>query len=306
MRLVLALGGNTLLHRGEDPRGAPVRPDHLARAVETAAAVARDHEVILTHGNGPQVGLLALQAEAYDPRHPVGLDVLGAQSQGLIGYLLARELRNRLPGRSVVAVLTHVRVDGEDPAFVEPEKPVGPRYPEAEAREIAEARGWSVGPDGDGWRRLVPSPRPQAVLEARTLESLVDEGALVICGGGGGIPVLDGPRGLVGAEAVVDKDATAVLLAREVGAEGLVLLTDVPGVLQDFGTPHARLVTRMTVSEARDFPGAAGSMGPKIRACTDFISGGGAFAAIGSLEAGLDVVRGTAGTRIVPNGAPPG
>jgi carbamate kinase len=297
----MALGGNALLRRGEDPRGAPVRPDHLARAADTAAAVARGHELVLTHGNGPQVGLLALQADAYDPVHPVGLDVLGAQSEGLIGYLLARELRNRLPGRAVVGVLTQVLVHDDDPAFAEPDKPVGPRYSEAEAREMADARGWSVGADGEGWRRLVPSPRPRAILEARSLESLVDRGALVICGGGGGIPVVATPGGLVGAEAVVDKDATAVLLAREVEAQGLVLLTDVPGVLRDFGTARARLIRRMTVSEAREFPGVSGSMGPKIRACADFIAGGGAFAAIGSLEAGADVVRGAAGTRIVPD-----
>jgi carbamate kinase len=302
VRIVLALGGNALLRRGEDPGGAPVRQDHLAQAAETTAAIAREREVVLTHGNGPQVGLLALQAEAHDPDHPVPLDLLGAESGGLIGYLLARELGNRLPGRSVVTVLTQVRVDGDDPAFHAPKKPVGPVYTESEARHRAREKGWSVGPDGSGWRRLVPSPTPRAVVEADAIRTLVEGGCLVICGGGGGIPVTDGSHGLVGAEAVVDKDATAVLLARAVDAEGLVLLTDVDGVFRDFDTDRPRLVSRMTASEARAFPGEPGSMGPKIRACADFVEGGGSFAAIGSLEAGLEVVRGDAGTRIVPDG----
>lgn len=274
--------------------------EHLARAADTAAAVARDHDLVLTHGNGPQVGILALQAEAYDAKHPVGLDVLGAESEGLIGYLLARELRNRLPNRSVVALLTQVYVDPGDPAFESPDKPVGPRYSGPEARELAHSRGWTVGQDGERWRRLVPSPRPRALVEPDALRTLVDAGTLVICGGGGGIPVVRGPEGVVGAEAVVDKDATAVLLARVVQAQGLVLLTDVAGVYRDFGSPGARLVPEMTVSEARAFPGASGSIGPKIRACVDFIEGGGSFAAIGALEAGAEVARGRAGTRIVP------
>jgi carbamate kinase len=263
--------------------------------------MARHHEVVLTHGNGPQVGILALQAEAYDPEHPVGLDVLGAESEGLIGYLLARELRNRLPDRSVVALLTQVSVDPEDPAFGSPDKPVGPVYSERAAHELARRRGWSVGPDGPGWRRLVASPRPRALVEPDALRTLVGGGSLVICAGGGGIPVVRGPHGLVGADAVVDKDATAVLLARVVEADGLVLLTDVPGVLQDFGTDSPRLIEAMSVAQARAFPGAAGSIGPKIQACADFIEGGGTFAAIGSLDAGAEILRGAAGTRIVPD-----
>lgn len=306
MRIVLALGGNALLRRGEHPGGAPVRRDHLIQAAESAAAIAREHEVVLTHGNGPQIGLLALQGEAHDPEHPVPLDLLGAESAGLIGYLLARELRNRLPARSVAAVLTQTLVDPDDPAFQAPNKPVGPGYTEAEARIRARAQGWSVGPDGERWRRLVPSPTPRAVVEADAIRALADGGYLVICGGGGGIPVIQGPRGLVGAEAVVDKDATAVLLARAVDARGLVLLTDVDGVFRDFRTDRRRLVSRMTVSEARAFPGESGSMGPKIQACADFVEGGGDFAAIGALEAGVEVVRGAAGTRIVPDRRVPG
>ena len=299
MRVVVAIGGNALFQRGDDPGGRPVEMDRLADAVDAVAAIAREHEVVVTHGNGPQVGLLALQAETYDPTHPADLDVLGAESEGLIGYLLARELRSRLPDRQVAAVLTQVRVDPDDPAFDAPDKPVGPIYPRSEARRLAAERGWTVGPDGDAWRRLVPSPRPLEVLEAPTLRTLVEAGTLVVCGGGGGIPVAASEGRMVGVEAVVDKDATAVLLARALDAEGLVLLTDVPGVLEGFGSDHPRTIRRMTTLEARAFPGSRGSMGPKLRACADFVEGGGGFAAVGALEDGAAVVRGEAGTRIV-------
>lgn len=299
MRVVVAIGGNAL-HEGSGA-GDAVSSARLSAAVGAIAAIAREHEVAVTHGNGPQVGLLALRAEAYDRRHPVDLDLLGAESEGLIGYLLAREIRSQLPDREVVAVLTQVLVAPDDPAFADPEKPVGPSYPEDEARRLASARGWRVGPTGEAWRRLVPSPRPLEILEARSLRRLVEAGALVVCAGGGGIPVARVGGTLRGVEAVVDKDATGVLLARALDADALVLLTDVPGVMRDFGTDRARLIERMTVGEARGFPGAQGSMGPKLRACADFVAGGGAFAAIGSLEEGPDVARGRRGTRIVPD-----
>ncbi|MEJ2541210.1 MAG: carbamate kinase, partial [Gemmatimonadota bacterium] len=270
MRVVVALGGNALLRRDEDGTRGPVGMAHLHEAVSAITTIAAQHEVILTHGNGPQVGLLALQAEAYDPEHPTGLDLLGAESEGLIGYLLARELGNRLPDRVVTAVLTQVLVNRDDPAFQDPDKPIGPGFPESEARRLAKRKGWTVGPDGGEWRRLVASPRPQAVLEAESLSLLVDAGVLVICGGGGGIPVTRDSDGKVrGVEAVVDKDATAVVLARVLDAGGLVLLTDVPGVMEEFGTPEARLRERMTPAEARSFPGEPGTMGPKLRACAD-------------------------------------
>ncbi|MDT8342719.1 MAG: carbamate kinase, partial [Longimicrobiales bacterium] len=279
------------------PAGAS--PEHLASAAEGVAAVARTHAVVLTHGNGPQVGLLALQAEAAGAEAPTPLDVLGAESEGLIGYLLAREVRSRLPGRPVTALLTQVEVDPDDPAFTSPDKPIGPVYDEGEARSLAHSRGWTVARDGDGWRRVVPSPAPRRLLEEDILRLLVEQGVLLICAGGGGIPVtLDAAGRVSGVEAVVDKDATAVLLARAVGAAGLLLLTDVPGVMEAWGTPDPRLVRRMTPAEARAFPAPEGSMAPKLRACADFVEGGGAFAVIGPLEQGPALLAGTAGTRI--------
>lgn len=300
MRVVVALGGNALLRRGERVR-EQVHLQHLAGATDTLAAIAGTHELIVTHGNGPQVGLLALQAEAYDPDHPVPLDVLGAESEGLIGYLLARELRNRLPNRSVAALLTQVQVDVDDPAFQAPSKPIGPVYTREEAQRLEVQRGWNVGRDGDHWRRIVPSPAPLAILEESTLRLMVEHGVVVVCAGGGGIPVVVDPNGVIrGVEAVVDKDATAALLARRLDAGGLVLLTDVEGVMEDFRSDSPRLISRMTPGEARAFDGESGSMGPKLRACADFVEGGGAFAAIGRLEDGARVVEGDAGTRIIP------
>lgn len=297
-RVVVALGGNALLRRGEGGASA-ASPDHLSSAADAVADLARDHEVVVTHGNGPQVGLLALQAEALrDSGAPAALDVLGAESEGLLGYLLERELRTRLPGRAVAALLTQVEVDPRDPAFHRPTKPIGPIYDEARARALAGQRGWTVGPDGDHWRRLVPSPAPLRILEAETISLLVDHGIVVVCAGGGGIPVtLDASGWVRGVEGVVDKDATAALLARAVGADGLVLLTDVSGVMEGFGTPAPRLVREMTPDEARSFDAPEGSMAPKLRACADFAESGG-WAAIGALEEARQVVSGAAGTRV--------
>jgi len=297
-RVVVALGGNALLRRGEGGVSA-ASPDHLSSAADAVAELARDHELVVTHGNGPQVGLLALQAEAIPGTGAsASLDVLGAESEGLLGYLLERELRARLPGRAVAALLTQVEVDPRDPAFRRPTKPIGPVYDEGRARALAAERGWTVGPDGDHWRRLVPSPAPLRILEAETIALLVDHGVVVVCAGGGGIPVtLDATGWVRGVEGVVDKDATAALLARAVGAEGLVLLTDVPGVMEGFGTPSPRLVGQMTPNEARAFHAPEGTMAPKLRACADFAEGGG-WAAIGALEEAREVVSGAAGTRV--------
>lgn len=299
-RVVVGLGGNALMRRGED-RATGAAVGHLSRAADVLAEVARDHALVVTHGNGPQVGLLALQAEALAGEMPTPLDVLGAESEGMLGYLLERELRTRLPSTSVAALLTQVQVDPLDPAFRHPTKPIGPVYSKEKAGALARARGWQVGPDGDHWRRVVPSPTPLRILEAETLALLVDHGVVVVCAGGGGIPVTVDESGWVrGVEAVVDKDATAALLARTVSADGLVLLTDVPGVMDGWGTDSATLIPRMTVEEAKAFPAAAGSMGPKIRACADFVAASGGYAAIGRLEDGLAVVEGRAGTRITP------
>lgn len=300
MRVVVALGGNALLRRGDDPAAGASR-GHLARAAEVLGEVARRHTVVVTHGNGPQVGLLALQAEAVEGEEPTPLDVLGAESEGMLGYLLERELRTRLPDRPVAALLTQVEVDPLDPGFRNPSKPIGPVYGEGEARALARSRGWTVAPDGPHWRRVVPSPRPLRILEAETISLLVEHGVVVVCAGGGGIPVTVDPAGMVrGVEGVVDKDATASLLARTVGARRLVLLTDVPGVMEGWGTANPALVRTLTASDALAFPAEAGSMGPKLRACAEFVTATGGSAAIGALEEGIAVVEGRAGTRIVP------
>jgi len=300
--VVVALGGNALLQRGE-----PVSAEHQRRNLRSAgasiAAVATDHHVVLTHGNGPQVGLLALQEASYSDIFQNPLDVLGAETEGMIGYLIEQELANRLPGREILTLLTRVEVDPDDPAFQNPSKPIGPVFPPEEARRIAELRGWSLAPDGDGLRRVVPSPLPREIIPAKIFRRLLVRGVLVICAGGGGIPVVWEEGGWRGVEAVIDKDRTASLLAREVGADALVMLTDVPHVQVGFGTPEARPVKRTTPSELRalahHFP--AGSMGPKINAAIEFVEETGGFAAIGSLSDAPAIVRQEAGTIVLPD-----
>lgn len=296
MRIVVALGGNALVRRGE-----AVTREAQARNVETAAeaiaAIARDHEVILTHGNGPQVGLLAVQ-DASSPSG-YGLDVLGAESQGLIGFLLEQALRVFLADRPIASLLTTVLVDAADPAFARPEKPVGPLYDAATAGRLGPTKGWAIVPDGSGFRRVVPSPRPLRVLEAEPIRVLVDAGVLVICAGGGGVPVVERPGGgFEGVEGVVDKDRTSALVATELGAERLVLLTDVEGVFRGWGTPNAALIREATPSELRSLALAPGSMGPKIEAACDFVERTGHMAVIGSLDRAVGVAAGQGGTII--------
>ena len=241
MRVIIALGGNALLRRGQ-PLDADVQRANVHEATAVLAQIACDHEVVVTHGNGPQVGLLALQAEAYSGTRPYPLDVLGAESEGMLGYLIEQELSNRLPNREVAALLTRVEVDPQDPAFQCPTKPIGPLYDREQAERMATERGWSIGPDGQGYRRVVPSPNPLRIFELRTIELLLSAGHLVVCAGGGGIPVMQAADGSIhGIEAVVDKDLTASLLAGELNADRLLLLTDVTGVYAEWpdvsGTP---------------------------------------------------------------------
>lgn len=301
MRILVALGGNALLRRGE-PASAAAQEANVARAAVALAELAGEHEIVLTHGNGPQVGLLALQTEAYqDGAGTYPLDVLGAESEGMIGYLLELALRNAMPERDVVSVLSQVVVDRADPAFSVPSKPIGPVYSEAEGRRLAAARNWTVGPDGDGLRRLVPSPDPRAIAELPSLRVLIEAGALVICAGGGGIPIaVDEDGAMRGVEAVIDKDLTAALLARRLEAEMLLMLTDVDGVRLGWGTAEERPLPRTTPAELRGAEFAAGSMGPKVEAACRFVEATGRRAAIGSLEQALAVVRRQAGTQVEP------
>ena len=296
MRVVAALGGNALLRRGEPP-DAELQRRHVAEAARSLAELARDHELVVTHGNGPQVGLLALQSAAYPEVAPYPFDVLGAESEGMVGYLLEQALRNELPGRHVAALLTQVLVDPDDPAFNAPTKPIGPVYDEPTARRLGAERGWTVQRDGDGWRRVVASPEPQAIIEIETIRTLVDLDVIVICAGGGGIPVVkDGAGRLHGVEAVIDKDLSAGLLALELQADALLLLTDVDGIQLDYGTPAARPLREATPTGLASLDLPAGSMGPKAEAARRFVEQGGQLAAIASLENAREALYRNAGT----------
>ncbi len=299
MRVLLALGGNALLRRNE-PADAGTQRRNIELAAGVVAEIARRHDVMLTHGNGPQVGLLALQSESYDAVPPYPLDVLGAESEGMIGYMLETALRNALPGRDAVTVLTQVVVDPADPAFRHPSKPVGPVYGIEQAESLARERGWAMGPDGDGMRRLVPSPEPLALVELTSLELLVSSGVLLVCAGGGGIPVAADETGaLRGVEAVVDKDLTAALLARRLGAEVLVMLTDVDSVRLGYGTEAEEPLGRTTPARLRREEFEAGSIGPKVEAACRFVEAGGRRAAIGELARAAEVLEGDAGTQVI-------
>jgi len=292
MRLVIALGGNALLRRGE-PLTADTQRRNVQRAAAALAPLAREHDLIVTHGNGPQVGLLALQAPA-DP-----LDVLDAESEGQIGYLIEQEIASRLPERRCAALLTQVEVDPSDTAFENPAKPIGPVYDEPEAQRLARERGWIVKPDRQGWRRVVASPHPQRILELSVIRLLIEQRVIVICAGGGGIPVVRRDDGsYTGIEAVVDKDFASSLLARELHADVLLMLTDVEAVYRDFGKPGAEPIRSATPPELRQQVFAAGSMAPKVQAACEFVEAGGRFAAIGRLDQAAAILQGESGTRI--------
>lgn len=298
MRVVVALGGNALLRRGQ-PMDAAVQRANVKVAAEAIAELAADHEVIVTHGNGPQVGLLALQNEAYPDVDSYPLDVLDAETEGMVGYLLEQELGRHLPPEQIATLLTQVIVDRDDPAFSNPTKFVGPVYDRRDAMFLAHERGWAVAPDGDSWRRVVPSPEPRAIVELPSIEALVDAGRTVICTGGGGIPVArDASGAFVGVEAVIDKDLSAALLARCLYADALLLLTDVDAVYADWGTAHQRRIGRTTVDELVGLDLPAGSMGPKVEAICRFARSGGKLAAIGALENAAALLTGVAGTGI--------
>ena len=294
MRIVIALGGNALLRRGQ-PLTAKIQRENIRTAAAALAPVARDHQIILTHGNGPQIGLLALEQAAYlgglkkmgtreTPMYP--FDVLGAETEGMIGYMIEQEPGNLLGGEPPVAtILTMVDVDPMDPAFKKPTKFIGPGYSREEAETIGESRGWKFRPDNDIWRRVVPSPKPLCIREIRPIEWLLEKGTLVICAGGGGIPVVRGPGGrtVSGVEAVIDKDLASGLLARDLAADRFIMVTDVGGVYLDYGKPGARILEATNPGELREyrhhFP--PGSMGPKVDAACEFVEKTGREAVIG-------------------------
>ncbi len=303
MRIVVALGGNALLRRGQRP-DADVQEENVRRAVDSLAPLADEHELVVTHGNGPQVGVLALQS-ASDPHltTPYPFDVLGAQTQGMIGYWLLQAMQNHLPGRQVAAIVNQTLVEAADPAFANPTKFVGEMYTREQAERLASERGWVVKPDGDGWRRVVGSPRPQRVVETRLIRLLLESGAVVVCAGGGGVPVIRDETGdLQGVEAVVDKDLTSSVLAEALDADLLMVLTDVPHVLKDFGTPGQEPVLRATPRSLRELDFPAGSMGPKVDAACRFVELTGGVAAIGTLDDAGAILRGEAGTIVTPSG----
>ncbi|WP_406497803.1 carbamate kinase [Streptomyces sp. NBC_01604] len=302
MRIVIALGGNALLRRGDRP-DAGVQQATIDRVATAVAGLALEHEVVITHGNEPQIGLLAMESAAAPVLTAAcPLDLLGAQTEGLIGSLLVRALYDTLPGRKIAALVTHTLVRADDPAFARPTKRVGPVYPRDVARTLARRRGWHIAKDDTGWRQVVASPAPQGIVETETIHDLLTCGALVICAGGGGVPVTaDTDTGaLTGVEAVVDKDLTAALLAEELKADFLLILTDVPNVYTDYGTPHQRPVLDATPDTLRrsDFPD--GSMGPKTEAAARFVERTGGLAAIGCLDAAYEIVHGRSGTLVRP------
>jgi carbamate kinase len=303
MRLIVAIGGNALLKRG-DTLGIGEQRRNMGEAASAIAGLAREHELVLVHGNGPQVGLLALEADAYKGAPPYPLDVLGAESQGMIGYVIEQAMRKALPEREVVTVLTQTLVDADDPAFANPVKPIGPVYDEQTARALAAERGWSVAPDGPGgkvWRRVVASPAPRRIVELGAIRHLVESGCLVICAGGGGIPVLPGEGGAVeGVEAVIDKDLGACLLATNLEADGLLILTDVDGVYEGWGTSGQARIETVSARSLDPASFASGSMAPKIEAVRNFALANGCPAFIGALGQAADILSGRSGTRIDP------
>jgi carbamate kinase len=309
VRVVVALGGNALLRRGE-PLTAENQRANAQVACKALAPVALEHELVISHGNGPQVGLLALQGSAYTEVDPYPLDLLGAQTEGMIGYLIQQELGNELPlEKRLASLLTLIEVDPKDPAFEDPTKPIGPIYDKGESERLAKEKGWAFKPDGDSFRRVVPSPLPLRIFGIEPVQWLLEHDCVVICAGGGGIPVMytDDPtpagRRLVGIEAVIDKDLASALLAKELGANALAIVTDVDAVYADWGTPEQRAIRRATPEALAETEFAAGSMGPKVRAACSFVEETGGLSAIGSISETPALLRGEAGTIVTRDAA---
>ncbi|WP_329331796.1 carbamate kinase [Streptomyces sp. NBC_00663] len=303
MRIVVALGGNALLRRG-DRLSADVQRANVVRVATAVAALAHEHDLVVTHGNTPQLALAAAESVAdRSLTEPFPVDLLGAQTQGLIGTLLVRGLRDALPGRRVVSLLTHTQVRADDPAFARPTEPVGPAYPRKVADLLAAKYGWKTAGSGDSRRRVVPAPQPARILESDMVRVLLETGGVVVCAGGGGIPVLcDGVTGAVrGVEAIVDKDLAAARLAEDLKADFLLILTDVPNVYAAYGTPDRRPVLDVTPAELRAAAYDPASMGPKAEAAARFVERTGQLAAIGALDAAYEIVHGRSGTLVRPD-----
>ena len=297
---VVALGGNALLPRGQKPEA--VRQLHAARgAARQLATAVGTHRLVVTHGNGPQVGLLALMNDAYTDVDPYPLDVLDAESEGQIGYVIEMEIDNATDSCDTVALITRVVVDEDDPAFGKPTKFIGPVYDEQTASDLAKERGWKIEPDGESWRRVVPSPQPQTIVQLPAIRQLVDSGFLVVCAGGGGIPVVEDDGGHRGVEAVIDKDLCSARLAADLGAEVLVLATDVDAVYLDWGGDNERALGRIGVGQLRSHDFADGSMGPKVEAACRMVEETGGRAAIGSLNDLPGLLDGSTGTQVTDN-----
>jgi carbamate kinase len=299
MRIVIALGGNAILQRGQ-PMTAENQRANIRAAAERIAAVAPGNEIVIAHGNGPQVGLLALQAAAYHDVAPYPLDVLGAQTEAMIGYVIEQELGNLLPAQqSLATILTMIEVDRDDPAFRDPTKPIGPVDDKATTERLKATSGWAIAPDGDRFRRVVASPKPKRIFEIQPIRTLVERGTIVICAGGGGIPTMYDEHGkLQGVEAVIDKDLASALLAEQLDADLLVIATDVDGVYTGWGTPEQKRLSGLVPDELDGLNLPAGSMGPKVQAACGFARANGKEAVIGALTDIADIVNGTAGTRV--------
>lgn len=299
MRIVIALGGNALLQRGE-PLEAAIQLKNVISACTTLAKVALHNQIILTHGNGPQVGLLALQNDAYKAVAPYPLYVLGAQTEGMIGSLFVQELRNNIQHKNVACLLTHTVVDHNDPGFKDPTKFVGPTYSTFdEAQKLAQIHGWTVKPDGSYYRRVVPSPKPCKIVEIDVINYLLrDEKTIMVCAGGGGIPVIEKDGTICGIDAVIDKDRASSLLAVSIKADALIILSDVEAVETKFGDPQSRKIKAINTKALREFNFAAGSMGPKVDSAISFVENGGKFAAIGELTKIEGILEGVVGTRV--------
>jgi carbamate kinase len=299
MRVLVALGGNALLRRGQRMTAENQRANVTTAAIGLAA-IYPGNQLVITHGNGPQVGLLALQDAAYEPEEDYPLDVLGAETEGMIGYMIEQELGNLLPFEVPFAtMLTMVEVDPDDPGFANPTKFIGPIYSADDAERLKAAKGWTMKQDGDHWRRVVASPQPKEIFEVRPMRWLLEKGTIVIAAGGGGIPTIYGPnRRLRGIEAVIDKDWCSELLARKLDADVFIMATDADAVFADWGTPAARAFRRANPSALGGYEFPAGSMGPKVAAACHFAEATGKQAAIGALKDLPAVLRGEAGTTI--------